>query len=221
MKLALSAAVSAACFTTTALASGPIAPPPAPPPVIVSSAYDWSGPYVGLGLTYGRGGMDDAVSPPDNPDSAGFGVGVLGGYNWQRGNLVFGAEVALDFAGRSGDNDCGIGGGFTCQTLENNNASIRGRVGVAQDRTLFFVEAGYATDQRTIQHSLLGVPFFSATARFNGPMIGVGFERAMGRNGDWRLRGDLEHYMFGTQTFGPYTIDGDLTLARLSWIRRF
>ncbi len=219
MKL-LTAAVIAVTFATTALASGPqipYEPPVTPLPAIAS--YNWAGAYAGLGVTYARGGMSDAFSPPDNPDTRGAGLSLIAGYNWQNGNIVYGGEVALDFSRRNGMNDCGVGGGFTCASYQNNHASIRGRVGVAMDRSLLFVTAGYATDLRRIQHSFAGIPFFNAGARFDGPMIGIGFERAVAN--DWTVRGDLEHYFLGTEVFGPYTIDGDITLVRVSLIRRF
>jgi len=216
MKLLLATTAAATLAATAALASGPVAPAPYVPPVTVPmpSAHDWTGAYVGFGVTYGRFRMDEAGALPDFPDTDGFGASLLAGYNWQSGNLVYGGEVALDFSRRDGENSCGAVGG-TCISESNHQASIRGRLGYAMDRSMVFMTAGYATDSRKIDE--VGVQ--GDGARFTGPMLGIGFEHAM--NASWNLRGDLEHYFYGDEVIGGNTTSGEGSLVRLSLVRRF
>ena len=217
-KLAL--AVALTLTGTAVLASGPSIPydPPVTPPAPIA-AYDWSGAYIGLGVTYAQGGMQNtAGGVPVLPSANGVGVGVIGGYNWQRGNTVFGGEVALDFANPEGSNDCGAGAPNVCTTRMMNHASIRGRVGYAMDRTLVFATLGYATDRRSLTHTG-AAPLFSVSHRHNGPMIGIGIEHAM--SSAWSVRGDLEHYFMGTQTYAVVPARADINLVRISVVRHF
>ena len=106
MKTLIAAATAATLGATAALASGPIAEPIYEPPALLPmpSAYNWTGGYAGVGLTYGRAAMSEGGALPDFPATSGAGIGLLAGYNWQNGNLVYGGEVALDFARRDGAN---------------------------------------------------------------------------------------------------------------------
>jgi hypothetical protein len=214
MKILL-AATAAGLVATSALASGPVPPQPYVPPVVVApAAYDWSGGYAGLGLTYGRMSFDTNGVVPAYPDATGAGLSGIAGYNWQNGNLVYGAEVALDFSNRSGSNDCGAVPN-TCVSEVRHQASVRGRVGMAMDRGLMFMTVGYGTDARSVRTT-----FGNDGARFSGPMLGVGYEHAVG-TGAWTMRGDLEHYFYGDEVLNGVTTAGDTSMLRLSVMRRF
>ena len=205
---------------TAALASGPVAPVYEPPVTIAPVAsYDWSGAYAGVGVTSGRGSMTTGTAVPDFPDVQGAGLSGIAGYNWQNGNLVYGAEVALDLSNRDGSNDCGVGGTITCTSFADHQASVRGRLGYAMDRSMVFMTAGYATDSRSVVAYNGGVPFAGDGARFSGAMLGLGYEHAL--SNDWTVRGDYEHYFYGSETIGASTVDGDLDLVRFSLVRRF
>lgn len=215
MKTLLATATAAAFAATMAQASGPVVAPYQPPVMLpVQSNYDWSGAYAGLGLTYGRMNMDTNGVLPSYPDASGAGVSAIAGYNWQSGSMVYGAEVALDFSNRSGTNDCGVPGN-TCDTSVENQASVRGRVGYAMDTSLMFMTVGYATDARSVTGTM-----GNGSARFNGPMLGFGYEQAVG-GGDWTMRGDIEHYFYGSETLNGVSTDGTSNMLRLSLIRRF
>lgn len=215
MKTLIAAATAATLGATAALASGPIAEPIYEPPALLPmpSAYNWTGGYAGVGLTYGRAAMSEGGALPDFPATSGAGIGLLAGYNWQNGNLVYGGEVALDFARRDGANDCGTGG--VCESVQNSHYSIRGRVGYAMDRSLAFMTVGYASDRRTVEEVGVG----SSSARFSGPMLGVGFEQAVGNA--WTARADYEYYFFGDEVLAGNPTDGNMGLFRLSMVRRF
>ncbi|WP_165814524.1 outer membrane protein [Pararhodobacter oceanensis] len=206
-KLVLSAVLAAT--STAAMASGPIEyTPPAVVPVI-PSAYDWNGAYVGVGLAYTRA-QTSSTSGNALPDATGGSLGVLAGYNWQNNNTVMGVEAALSFSNLSATSTCG----GVCAVNVENFAAVRGRLGYAVDRTMFFMTAGYATDARSFTDN--GV---NGSARFNGPTIGVGVEHAM--NNDWSVRGDLEHYFFGSETVGANTYSASTSLLRVGVVRRF
>jgi outer membrane immunogenic protein len=79
----------AAAITTAGAASAADIPRAAP----YVSVPSWSGPYLGGQLGYQWG---NATNNPARP--SGIAGGVRGGYNWQTGSLVFGAEVDLNIS---------------------------------------------------------------------------------------------------------------------------
>ena len=102
----------------------------------------WSGFYVGLQGGYLWGDARHSFSngaPSDNSDPDGFIGGGHIGFNLQSGGIVYGIEA--DFEG--GD----VNGGFTnvtgatsVGTVDLNwQGSVRARLGLAHDRTLFYV----------------------------------------------------------------------------------
>ena len=130
------------------------APPPLAP---VAAPYSWSGIYVGAfggvmawepTLWYGYAGFGDQSW--DNAKGTGAFGGLAGGdvgINWQTGSFVYGLEG--DFAGVFGGESSYIeelGGGdqygWTAQTQAIG--TIRGRAGLAFDRTLVYLTAGFA-----------------------------------------------------------------------------
>lgn len=102
MKNAVFAGTLAVLLTPMqAFAGGAVAPvDPAPAPIVPAPApvgYDWSGFYGGVQLEYGDVTADDAAGAPA---ASGDGVlyGVFGGYRYDLGNVVVGAELDLNLA---------------------------------------------------------------------------------------------------------------------------
>ena len=99
----------------------------------------WSGFYIGANIGGGAG----TVSSKDASDTIGAGGaigGVHGGYNWQRGNFVFGAEADFDVSGMRGSKtytDGEVAAHF------RNLGSIRGRLGYSFNNLLVYGTAGY------------------------------------------------------------------------------
>jgi outer membrane immunogenic protein len=204
----------------------------APAPVIHPRAYDWTGGYAGLGLSYGRSSYRaDTTEEMDQfgfegrdfwPSGSGWGIGGLAGFNWQSGNVVYGFEGHLSGHRMRGtttfvdeDEDT-----LDVRSDVRSIASLRGRVGVAQDRTLLFVTAGPAV--ASVRHTAVDIGSESRSA--TGLMIGIGVEHALA--GGWNIRGDLEHYRFRSRDFT--TADGffpgvrpRVNLARVSAVFRF
>ncbi|MCL6654861.1 hypothetical protein A6R70_21505 [Agrobacterium rubi] len=104
--------------------------PSAPNEQQVSSLYDWSGFYLGAQGGYS---WNQATIFGSDLDLDSGSAGAHAGYNFQRGNIVFGIEndFNYNFEESSGAN-------------VEWDASGRGRVGYAWDRTLFFATAGIA-----------------------------------------------------------------------------
>ena len=118
----------------------------APPPMAYSRPFSWTGFYVGAQVGYGWG-TTDAISGPltgfdqsYSYDTNGWLGGAHAGYNWQRQNLVFGLEGDIEASGLGGS---GIGSlGLNHSTDVSWLGSLRGRLGIAYDRTLFYATAG-------------------------------------------------------------------------------
>jgi len=222
-KLTLAAAVAAIAMSGSAAFAGSLTQVVVEPPVYMpapAAAHNWTGGYAGLSLMYGRS-RHNAGPGFRLPNTTGFGGGALAGYNWQNGDLVFGAEVAGAITRMNAAAPCG-NPAWTCRTNVNNVVSGRLRAGVAMDNTLLFATAGVAS--ASIRHSTeIGGLTFAQTRRTNGMMVGIGIEHAFA--GGWNLRGDLEHYRFRRQNYAldvPYNnVRSSLSLARISAVMRF
>jgi outer membrane immunogenic protein len=130
-------------------------PPPRAPATYIPAAvpyYNWGGIYFGV-----NGGGDYAYSnwtpstgtATGNFNPTGFLVGGTVGANFQAGAFVFGIEGDIDWTNLSGSttnaNCTGLPGGLTtCTTSENYLGTVRGRLGYAWDRVLFYGTAGGA-----------------------------------------------------------------------------
>lgn len=220
-RFALSA--GALVLSTSMALAGSLAPVVVEAPVYTPApvaTHNWTGGYIGLSLNYGRS-AHAVPGPGILPRAAGFGGGALAGYNWQSGDLVFGAEIAGNLTRMNGVADC-ANPAFTCRTRVNNVISGRLRAGVAMDNTLLFATGGVAS--ASIRHSTtIGAVTDADTNRTNGLMVGVGLEHAFA--GGWNLRGDLEHYRFRRQNFAldvPYNnVRATMNMARISAVLRF
>jgi outer membrane immunogenic protein len=130
------------------------APPPPRAPVAyvppVSPVYNWGGLYFGFNLGYGFG-TSNWVDPNDpggatgNFNLTGFLAGATLGVNFQTDAFVFGAEADFDGSfidGKKASSFCSIG--TQCETKNFWFSTLRGRLGYAADRVLFYGTAGGA-----------------------------------------------------------------------------
>lgn len=203
-KLLLSVAASA--IGTTAFAGGINATPPQPPVIQPAPAYDWSGGYVGLqlGMLSGDLLLEGENLNNNNTTSAEFDVsgheiGVYAGYNWNgASNMVYGVEAEYNLSDVDGDHP-GVPGpsfGFIRNGIDGEitaTGALRGRVGYAMDRTLFYGAAGLALANVTLD----GTPSGPGDGPFNpsetlmGWTIGAGVERAI--SDTWTVRLDYRY----------------------------
>jgi outer membrane immunogenic protein len=165
-KLSIAAVVLAGLASPT-LAGGPTVvaddPMPAAAPAPVA-AHDWSGPYVGLG--YGRGSGTYVVTPGASYDlDSGTTTSLFAGYLMQRGSLVFGGELAYSKAR-----------GITNPTFATEEVDrivdLKGKVGVAAGRAMFYGVLGYSSVRYQI-------PVLSNGFTTKGYSYGLGVDVAM------------------------------------------
>jgi outer membrane immunogenic protein len=203
---------------------------------VVMAAYSWSGCYIG-GNVGGKwanttDSVDVAISatpafisvpPGSSTATAAFGRDrastVIGGgqigCNWQSGSWVFGLEGDGDWQRWSTTRILGAGAvspfvqGDTFDIRSDWQASARGRIGYAFDRTLLYVTGGAAfTNVKVganfpIFTSVAGTVFPATVASDSktlvGATVGGGFEYAFTNNWSFGVEGRYSWY--GNQTF--------------------
>lgn len=175
-------------------------------------AFTWEGGYVGAQIGYLRGDMrlrgenlnnNNTMESEFNPSGAT--LGIYAGYNWQGGgNTVFGFEGEINYADANAVAD-GIDPpsfGFMRDRIEGSirsTGALRGRVGFAQDRTLFYLTGGVAfADARVTGYSMGGASPFDERSTRTGWTIGAGIEHAV--NDRMSVRLDYRFADFGTET---------------------
>jgi outer membrane immunogenic protein len=158
--LLLSAALAA-----PALAGGKNAPVIEPAPAVpLATAYNWSGLYGGVHLgTVSPRASSTTGTASNEPFNESMAYGVFGGYQWQRSNLVFGAEAGYSFYNGEFTNFPGF--------FIGNIAEARARVGYALDRVLISASLGYATQT-----------YNGAPLSLSGLTYGVGIDYGVTRN---------------------------------------
>ena len=191
------------------------APPPivkAPPPPIVS----WTGFYLGIqgGAAWHEGKFVDlngAFDPTTaastyKADKTGGIFGVNAGYNLQSGNLVVGLEGDTNWVGAKATSSNPQPGscGSPCAVLSALDvrwlATVRARVGLAVDATLFYATGGVAFGgvRDTGYTTLNGAPTitrFDSDKTKTGWTAGGGIEHMFGPN--WTARAEVRYVDFG------------------------
>ena len=223
-------------MASTAVFAADLPPPPPPVEDLRPATYDWSGPFIG-GLATGV--CSDSHYVPSlgpDPELAGCDLmgGVIGGYNFQMDDIVFGVE-----------GDWSWGGGVIAKNsldgptpddateLELNSlATLRARMGWAMDDTLIYVTGGAAWADATMTGTYLappapGVPVRESVEESHmGWTIGAGLEHAFTDSVHFRLEylyADLgnEDYVFGAGCICEGTADLDLKIhtvrAAITW----
>jgi high affinity Mn2+ porin len=203
--------------------------------------FGWAGFYFGgdlgagiprstsekLQAVSGFAGSPFDLDPPTQTGS-GFTFGAHVGYNWQKENLVYGVETEFNFLNsRQGPNGIfaappaygalGIGS-YSISSAPSGSymGMLRARVGVAQDRTLYYISGGVATGGWSGASSVLLQggnfgSFFTSSISDSQRMkyaVGAGVERYLGAN--WSLRGE---YLFVNQSFNTQVLGNGLGFA--------
>jgi outer membrane immunogenic protein len=198
----------------------------APPPPV----FTWTGAYVGAQAGYEWGRTSNAVFTDPGVFLAGLssydGSGVVGGvhigYNYQISQFVLGVEGDVEGSSYSGSATGTVP--FTSYTTRIPvQGSIRGRVGIAWDRVLFYATGG--VEIADIENTYASPPFaaggFFALAiparpaaydSFSsgrvGWTVGGGVEYAIDPN--WSVRAEYRYTDFGTfNEFLVHTYPGD------------
>jgi opacity protein-like surface antigen/outer membrane receptor protein involved in Fe transport len=146
------------------------------PPASVSDRYNWSGFYLGLNaggafgvntMSASGGGGSASVKEP------GFLGGAQIGANYQTGPVVWGFEADYDASTQNKSLPTGVLTGSTSQTPWF--ATLRGRIGMAFDRTLVYGTAGGAAGEL---RSIVNIPIGSTntTVTYGTWIAGAGLE---------------------------------------------
>jgi outer membrane immunogenic protein len=191
---------------------------------MVVPVYNWTGCYIGASAgakgvgfsdraytTTGAGAFAPLSLDLGRGDGESWIAGGQIGCNYQSGKWVFGVEgdahaqrwSQFDLVGGLGAIQ--ILGGSTFELRSHWQASARGRIGYAMDRTLFYVTGGAAfTEARSFTNlvSFIGPPtnFIAAqTKTLVGGTVGAGVEHAVTDNFTLGLEG--RYSLYQRQTF--------------------
>ena len=192
--------VSAAAIAV--IAGGPSSaadlPLKAPPRAVVAPIQTtWTGWYLGAhaGAAWSKNSVtadgDDAFLSGETIRNAV--VGVHGGYNWQFNQWVAGIEGDWSWSRGEYNTSTTIASDTSLRHRTDHLASIRGRLGMAFDRTLIYATGGYAWQTgKSNLASTGGRSDRSYTA--GGGVVGGGIEWKATQQISFRVEG--LHYMF-------------------------
>lgn len=221
LPIALIGAVSAIAFTQIASAADMTTPATFAARAYIARPYIWSGCYIGIegGGNWGRSKHTDITSP--NPvvvglpitndfDLSGGLVGGTVGCNYQVvANWVFGIENDFSWTSKQGSaSDLPPFGPATSQTSEKWLDTLRGRIGVAWDRALFYGTGGVAFAGTAVDVCAPGACVSDSQTR-TGWVGGIGIEYSVWQNVFFKI--EYLHADFGTSRY----IDPSVTLLRV------
>lgn len=172
-------------------------------------AFSWSGFYGGLGVGYaqqsstlrdsGLVNLFPAGSRDVTATGGGASLSAFVGYNFLVSPLlVLGIEADVaTLPGRGKGSKVAFGGDFDVQQSSGTALSLRGRAGLALDRTLLFVSAGLATSDFQARGRWENVPDWKFDRKAGtGLVVGLGAEHALTDN--LLIRVDGSFYNFGS-----------------------
>jgi outer membrane immunogenic protein len=223
MKKLLIASVAAAAAFCGAPAFAADMPVKAPAYRTDGPGYNWSGCYLGVegGGAWGRTKQIDEV-----PGNFGFGqamqnthvdgglAGGTAGCNYQTSRWVWGFEGDLSWANLKGQ--APPSAIFSQQAIGAKVSwldTLRGRIGYAADRTLFYVTGGAAfANVRATELTNQGIPNAVARDR-SGLAVGAGVEWALA-DPHWSLKAEYLYVDFGKKlyVFEPNSLDRSVRL---------
>jgi len=175
--------------------------PPAPQVYAAPPVFSWTGFYVGL-----NGGWGGGSSGGDFGSPTGGLVGGTVGYNYQVGQFVGGLEGDWDWADL---NKSGVNGLGSYSNKVDQLMTARARAGIAVDRALLFVTAGYAgAEDKVSVPTVLG-----STDWRSGGAFGGGIEYAFTNN--ISAKAEYIYAPFAGKSYvGGVKSDLDLSLVR-------
>lgn len=174
----------------TALSAGAHAADAGMPMEEAPVTFNWTGFYVGVQGGYGWSDYDvysDFLSLGTTTDGDSGFAGVMAGFNYQMDSFVLGAEADIN---KSWDDPSITLGGFAIEGDLEWFGSVRGRAGVAFDRTMVYATGGVAFARLKYD-----TPIGDGDLDFTGWTLGAGVEHAMTDN--VLLRGEYRYYDFG------------------------
>jgi outer membrane immunogenic protein len=177
------------------------------PPAAVVAAFSWTGFYVGGELGWIKTNPDYTtgvlflgarfVVSPAISNKKGLSYGALAGYNYRVGNLVLGIEG--DFEGWTVGKIryTAVTGDFL--TAHSKwGGSVRGRLGYAADRALFYLTGGAAVVSNETSIPTTGISYGDDGTRW-GWTVGAGLDYAITNN--WFTGIEYRNSQFEARSF--------------------
>ena len=195
MRTGLIGTAAALALTTTAAGAADLyrgSPPYASAAPPMPYTYSWMGPYLGANIGYRWGALSNSGAEPN--DVAG---GFQGGYNWQFGQFVLGAEADLQLSNASD----------TFANYKFSNpwfGTVRGRAGYAMNNILFYGTLGLAYGRGHVDVG--GVGEDNLHSGWTG---GAGLEVGLTRN--WSARAEYLYLDLGSEFYGLTGTNNGLT----------
>jgi outer membrane immunogenic protein len=172
-----------------------------PPPPL----FTWTGVYVGGQIGYGW--ANNSISSTLGGFSSSSTGGVVGGahigYNYQINQFVVGLEGDVDGTSIRKSASTSFPIFASASSSLPIEGSVRGRIGYAWDRALFYATGGAAFADIKNSANVLGITSSTSTGRV-GWTVGGGIEYALTNN--WSVRGEYRYSDFGrTSALVPTT----------------
>jgi outer membrane immunogenic protein len=195
-------AVLAVCAAASPAIAADV-PMKAPRTAPMATTYNWTGIYVGGTAGYSKGHLKSNNDTTINHEPDGILGGVHMGANWQWNWIVLGVEADLALTNIDGEDNTSLGAfNVDVDSKMKYLGTVRGRLGVAIDRTLLYMTGGYAYSEidGRIRVTLGGVPVVSGSDQISlqGWTIGAGIEHAVTNNVIVRV--EYLYVDFGTNT---------------------
>ena len=189
---------------------------------------NWTGFYFGANLGYARspGSTDIFVAgvPLFSVSQTMNGVigGVQAGANWQTGNAVLGIEGDFQGTSQSASSSMTVvdftgainipGAAVTAVTSEkiSSFATLRGRIGIAAGRSLFYVTGGGAFWNWSSNLAVTGLGTASLSHFQPGGTIGGGIEVAI--TDAWTVRGEYLYLQSSKISDTPFAARADVVV---------
>ncbi len=193
MKLTLATLASVLALTVASQAADAVVEEAAPMPM--EEGFSWTGFYVGGFGAITAGDRDftanDIIGTDDGGEDLDVSVtnsgGLFGGqigYDWQMGNFVVGAVADIAYSTDEAEISFDLGGitdGEVSSELQYLG-TVRGRVGYAMDRALFYAHGGFAYGEMEYNAELGGGSADIDDQNKTGYVVGAGIEYAFTNN---------------------------------------
>jgi outer membrane immunogenic protein len=182
-------------------------------------AQDWTGFYAGGSLSYDTIEIND-LSFGDGPvDITSTSPGFFAGYNFQSGNLVYGAEILV--ISQSGDAD---DGNFLRPATADGSTQFRGRIGYVYGDVLPYLALGATRTRIEADHEGNGDDVDLAYDLASGTSIALGADWAVNEKSFVRFEVEKTSYSDDTLLFyrnDPHDYSLDATRISVGYAYRF
>jgi outer membrane immunogenic protein len=187
---------------------------------------NWTGFYIGANLGYARSPGSTHIMLASVPlfslseNMSGVIGGIQAGANWQTGNAVFGIEADVQGTSQSVSSSLTVvditgavnaaGANVTAASSDKITSfgSVRGRLGIASGRALFYATGGWAYWTWSSNLTVTGLGTASFSNFQGGGTIGGGVEVAVAS--DWTIRAEYLYLQSTTISNTPFIARPDV-----------